>query len=66
VYLRYVVANGVQDVIGRRHFASEDLARRPQRKLVDQPHVPRVLVGGDPLLGEGAQVVDVRRRAGLE
>ena len=37
-----------------RHLdrAAQDLARRPLGQGVDQPEVPRVLVGGDPLLDE--------------
>ena len=48
------------------HLAAEDLAGRALRQLVHQPDVPRVLVGGDPLLHERPQLVRRGRGARLE
>src|SRR3954453_6261638 len=55
-------ASGV-DLGRKRDLALEDLAGRPLGERVDDPDVARVLVGGDALLDEVAQLVGVARGA---
>src|SRR5215472_16737042 len=45
---------------------AQDLACRPLRQFVDEPDVPRVLVGGDPLLDKRTQFLWSRRAAWLQ
>src|SRR4029078_1140648 len=48
---------------GRLDLAAQDLPGRALRQLVNQPDLPRVLVGGDLVAGERAQFL--RGRAGV-
>src|ERR1022692_2891465 len=51
---------------GALHRATEDLAGRALGQLGHQPHLTRVLVGGDPLLHERPQLVRGRGRSRLD
>src|SRR6266487_6974016 len=54
---------GSAGVLGRLDLAAQDLPGWALGQLVDQPDLPRVLVGGDLVAGERAQFV--RGRAGV-
>src|SRR6185437_6527703 len=51
---------------GRPDLAAQDLPGRALGQLVDQPDLPRVLVGGDLVAGERAQFLRGRAGVGLE
>src|SRR5215210_978950 len=57
---------GGRHLLRHLDLALEDLARRAHRKLVHEPDLPRVLVGGHLLLDVGLQLVLVDRLALLQ